>query len=107
MIVAKIRTGDLVQFLAGKDRGKRGKVLKVLPEAGRVVVEGLNIRKKHVRPKRAGEKGQIVEFPGSVPAARVALVCPHCQKAIRVARRFSDAREKERWCRKCRLGITA
>ena len=78
MIVAKIRTGDLVQFLAGQDRGKR-----------------------------AGEKGQIVEFPGSVPAARVALVCPHCQKAIRVARRFSDAREKERWCRKCRLGITA
>ena len=102
----KIRKGDNVQILTGKDAGRRGKILDVLPEAERVVVEGLNLRKKHSRPKRAGEKGQIIEFPASIPVSRVALVCPHCQKSIRVAFRMTEGGGKERWCRKCGAVIT-
>ena len=73
MIVAKIRTGDLVQFLAGKDRGKRGKVLKVLPEAGRVVVEGLNMRKKHQHARQDGKKGQVIEIAMPLRVSKLAL----------------------------------
>src|SRR3989338_9443037 len=97
----KIRKGDNVQILAGKDAGRRGKILDVLPAAQRVVVEGLNVRKKHSRARRAGEKGQIVEFPASLPVSRVGLVCPHCKKVIRVSQRISVGGVKERWCRKC------
>lgn len=104
----KIKTGDLIEILSGKDRLKRGKVLSVNAKADRLVVEGLNLRKRHSRPRRAGEKGQIVEFPASLPLSRVALVCPNCQKAVRVGFRVTVGGEqgsKERWCRKCQTTI--
>ncbi len=102
----KIKKGDNVQIIAGKDRGRHGKVLEVRAASDRVVVEGLNIRKKHSRPRRGGEKGQIIEFPASLPASRVMLVCPHCQKLIRVAYRIPEGGVKERWCRKCGATIS-
>ncbi len=101
----KIRKGDNVQILSGKDRGKRGKVQHVYPTTDHVVVEGLNIKKKHSRPRKGGEKGQIVEFPGRLLASRVALVCPNCSKAIRVSYRVSADGKKERWCKKCKTPI--
>ena len=97
----KIRKGDTVELRSGKDRRKRGKVLEVFPRRQKLTVEGLNIRKKHSRPRKAGEKGQIIEFPAPLPASRVMLVCPTCQKAIRVAYRTSGDGLKERYCRKC------
>lgn len=106
MTALKIRKGDTVQVLAGKDRGKRGKVLRVLPETHRIVVEGLNIRKKHTRPRKQGEKGQIVEFPATMPVGRASLVCPHCQKTLRVGFRMNAEGKKTRWCRKCQSVIT-
>lgn len=101
----KIRKGDIVEVQAGKDRTKRGKVLEAFPARLAVVVEGVNIRKKHSRPRRAGEKGQIIEFPAAMPASRVLLVCPSCQKAIRVGYRIPEGGKKERFCRKCKASI--
>ncbi|PJE76018.1 50S ribosomal protein L24 [Candidatus Uhrbacteria bacterium CG10_big_fil_rev_8_21_14_0_10_48_11] len=102
----KIRKGDTVQVLGGKDRGRQGKVLSVHPKDLRLVVEGLNIRKKFNKARREGERGQIVEFPASLPISRVALVCPSCKKPIRVAYRHLADGKKERRCRKCDAGIT-
>lgn len=103
----RIRHGDVVQILTGKDRGKRGTVLRVMPKTGRVVVEGLNIKKKHARPRKQGEKGQIVEFPAALPAAKVGLVCRHCQKVTRVSIHVGADGKKERRCQKCRSAVGA
>src|SRR3989338_2424297 len=101
----KIRKGDTVQILSGKDRTRRGKVMRVLPKTFQIVVEGLNLRKKHSRPRRQGEKGKIIDFQAALPSARAGLVCPHCQKVVRVGQRFSADGKKERWCRKCKASI--
>ncbi len=100
----KIKKGDLVKMLAGKDKGKTGRVLKAFPKQRRVVVEGLNLYKKHTRPRRQGEKGEIVSIARPVDVSNLALICPHCQKAIRVGYRFQD-QKKMRYCRKCQQFI--
>lgn len=97
----KIRKGDLVQILSGKDKGKRGKVLEMKRDLNKVVVEGLNLRKKHLRSKKQGEPGQIVEFPGTMNISNVGLVCSSCQAVSRVAVRVLESGTKERYCRKC------
>ena len=101
----KIKSGDTVLIQVGKDRGKTGKVLRVFPRELRLVVEGRNIVKKHVRPRRAGEKGQRVEVPAPLPVARVLLVCPSCQKATRVGLRRTAEGRRERLCKKCQALI--
>lgn len=103
----KIRKGDTVQLLTGKDRGKRGQVIQVQPEKDRLVVEGLNVRKKHVRPRRQGEKGQTAEFSGAVNSSNVALVCGSCKKTTRVGVRVLQDGKKERFCKKCNAAIVA
>lgn len=105
MIKLKIKTGDTVLIQVGKDRGKTGKVLRVFPKVGRLIVEGRNIVKKHVRPRRAGEKGQRIEVPAPMPVARVMLVCPSCQKATRVGVRRTPEGRRERLCKKCQAVI--
>ena len=97
-IKLNIKKGDEVQVIAGAARGGKGRVAHVLKEAGRVVVEGVNLRPKHVRAKRQREKGQIVEAPRSVHLSDVQLVCPHCGKLTRAGRRT----EKERTVRVCK-----
>ena len=79
----KIKKGDQVQIIAGKDRGKRGKILNVIAPRGKVVVEGLNIVKKHRRPRKEGEKGQRVEIPAPLDISNVMLICSHCGKLTR------------------------
>lgn len=105
MVKLKIKKGDTVLVQVGKDRGRTGKVLTVIPRAGRLVVEGANIVKKHVRPRRAGEKGQRVEVPASMPVARVLLVCPSCGKATRVGIHRDAEGGRERRCKKCQAPI--
>lgn len=101
----KIKKNDKVKILAGKDRGKTGKVLQVFPAEKRVSVEGLNILIKHLRPQRRGEKGQRIEFPGLMNISNVALVCPKCGKNTRVAYKTiknEDGKTKKfRVCKKC------
>jgi len=96
----KIKKGDQVLIISGKDRGRKGKVLEVLSKENRVVVEGINIKKKHVRPKRSGEKGQIVQLPGPIHASNVKLICKNCGKPTRLGFKI-EAGKKIRICKKC------
>ena len=96
----KIRKGDQVLIISGKDKGRKGKVIEASPKEGRIVVEGINLRKKHMRPKKAGEKGQIVELPGPLSVSNVKLICPKCKKTTRVGYKL-EGEKKYRVCKKC------
>jgi large subunit ribosomal protein L24 len=96
----KIKKGDQVLIIKGKDRGKVGKVIKALPKENRVVIEGLNLVKKHIKPRREGEKGKIIEIPKPISVSNVKLICPHCSKATRIGYKF-EGQEKYRYCKKC------
>lgn len=100
----KFKIGDTVKITAGKDKGRTGKILKVLPQDQKVLVEGLNVYKKHMKP-RGNEAGQIVTLPRPISTASVALVCPSCGKATRVG--FDASQDpKVRVCHLCRQVIT-
>ena len=89
---------------SGKDRGKEGKILKVLPKENLIVVEGLNLHKKHARAKQTDKKGEVVLIPGPVNFSKVQLICPHCSKPARIG--FEVGGEnKVRICKKCRQAI--
>jgi len=103
-ITMRLKKGDTVKILGGKDRGKTGTILHALPEAGRVVIDGLNVFKKHSRPRRQGEKGQMVLVPRPMPASKVMLVCPNCKQPTRIGARVEGAR-KVRFCKKCEAAI--
>lgn len=100
-----IKKNDKVKILAGKDRGKIGKVLQVLRAENKVSIEGLNLLIKHLRPKRSGEKGQRIEFPAFISLSNVELVCPKCGRPTRVAHKVVKGAEgkakKFRFCKKC------
>lgn len=100
-----IKKGDNVLIISGKDRGRKGKVIKALPDRGRVVVEGINIHKKHAKPRKQGEKGQVVEIAASIDASNAKLICPKCSKASRVGYRASEGDRKYRICKKCKEEI--
>jgi large subunit ribosomal protein L24 len=96
----KIKKGDTVLVISGKWKGKTGKVLRAFPREMKVLVEGVNIVKKHQRPRRTGEKGQIVEIPKPIPVSKVKLICPSCKKATRISYKI-EGDEKFRVCKKC------
>jgi large subunit ribosomal protein L24 len=95
-----IKKGDQVKVLAGKDRGKTGKVLEVHPKSGKLVVEGLNISVRFSKPKRQGEKGQRMELPAAMPVGKVMMICPHFGKPTRIAHEVKD-NGNFRKCKKC------
>ncbi len=96
----RIKKGDQVKILAGKDRGKTGNVLRVIPDEERVVVENINVHKKHTGPRRSGEKGQIIQAPAPIHISNIALICTKCGKPTRVGFRFEETK-KVRYCKKC------
>lgn len=96
----KIKKGDIVNILSGKDRGKTGKVIRVLPDEMRVLVEGVNLKKKHVRSKRQDKKGEVILMPGFMNISRAMLVCPNCKKPTRVAYAMGGDK-KYRMCKHC------
>lgn len=100
----KIRKNDNVKILSGKDRGKTGKVLRVLPTAEKALVEGLNLVKKHVRPRKQGEKGQRVSVPATLDISNLMLICPKCSKAARIGYKQGE-KNKFRICKKCKSEI--
>jgi large subunit ribosomal protein L24 len=100
----KIKKNDQVKLIAGKDRGKTGKVLHVFPEVKKIVVEGLNLVKKHVHPKKEGEKGQRIEVPAKLAISNAMLVCPKCGKPTRIGY-SQNGNEKLRVCKKCKAEI--
>lgn len=96
----KIKTNDQVLIVAGKDKGKKGKVLEVLTVAEKLVVENINMAKKHRRPRKQGEKGQIVQVPRPLHISNVKLICPKCGEASRTGHKMTEA-GKFRICKKC------
>jgi large subunit ribosomal protein L24 len=97
----KLKKGDRVKVIAGKDLGKDGVIMRVIPEKNKVIVEGVNIAKKHQRPTRATMQGGIIDKDMPLNASNVALICGSCG-ATRIGYRFDDAGKKIRICRKCK-----
>ena len=97
----KIAKNDIVEVIAGNDCGKRGKVLKVLPRAGRVVVEGVNFIHRHTRPRSQGDKGGIIEKEAPVHVSNVMLVCTKCNKGVRAKTKILADKSKTRVCAQC------
>jgi len=104
----KIKKEDKVKIIAGKDKGKTGKVLQVFPSKKTVSVEGRNLLIKHLRPNREGEKGQRIEFPAPLNVSNLMLICPKCGKDTRVGCKIvksntegSNKKTKSRVCKKC------
>ena len=101
--VYAIRKNDSVIVITGRDRGTRGRVLRVLPEKRRVIVEGVNFIKRHTRPNpQKNIKGGIVEREAPLSASNVQLVCPECSNPTRVGRKLLDDGRRVRFCRKCK-----
>jgi large subunit ribosomal protein L24 len=101
-LATPIRKNDNVVVTTGKDRGKRGRVLKVVPEKNRLVIEGVNFIKRHTKPNpQRGIKGGLVEREASLHASNVQLVCPECGKPTRLGRKILGDGRKVRICRKC------
>ena len=95
-----VKVNDNVLVIAGKDKGKQGKVLEVFPDKERAIVEGINMITKHVKPTRMGQSGGIIKTEAPVYASKVQLVCPKCGKPTRVGHVVEDGK-KLRVCKKC------
>jgi large subunit ribosomal protein L24 len=97
----KIHKGDRVVVLSGKDRGREGTVTFAYPDKDRVIVDGLNVAKKHQKPTRSTEQGGIIDKEMPMDVSNVALLCPSCSKPTRAGYRFEPDGTKVRICRKC------
>ena len=101
-----VKKGDNVEVLSGKNRGKRGKVLRVLPAEGKVLVEGVNVVKRHTKPQGAAvPQGGILEKAMPIHASKVMLVCPQCNERTRVGRKAMDDNTRVRFCKSCEKEI--
>lgn len=96
----KLRKGDTILVISGKDKGKKGKVVQVFPKANRIIVEGINLRKKHVRAKKQGEKGQVIESPSPFHVSNAKVICTKCKKATRMGYKIINGK-KNRTCKSC------
>ena len=96
----RIRKGDNVQVLSGNDKGKTGEVLEVIPKEDKIVVKGVNVRKKHVKARKQGDESGIISVECAIPASKVNVVCPKCGKVTKVGYRV-DGDKKVRVCKKC------
>jgi large subunit ribosomal protein L24 len=100
----RIRKGDTVEVIQGKERGKRGKILRVLADEERVVVERVNFIKRHVRPSQKTPQGGVIEREASIHVSSVKLVCPGCGQPVRVGVRM-EGEDKVRYCKKCNVQV--
>ncbi len=100
-----IRKNDTVVVLSGKDKGKEGKVLKVMPEAGKVIVEKVNVVSRHQRPRKQGEQGGIKQYEAPIYSCKVMRVCPKCNKPTRAAHKILADGKKVTVCKKCSAEI--
>ena len=112
----KIKVNDKVSVLSGKDKGKTGKVLQILPDMNKLVVEGINVMYKHIKSQKRGEKGQRVQFNGPINVSNIMFVCPKCNKSSRLGikeqsetvattEKKSSRRTKSRFCKKCNEAV--
>ena len=101
-----VKTGDTVVILSGKDKGKKGKVLAVSPKEGKIIVEGCNMIKKHVKPRKMGDKGGIIDAESAMYACKAMVVCPKCGKPTRIAHKVNRDGSKVRLCKHSDCGET-
>jgi large subunit ribosomal protein L24 len=97
----KLKTGDTVFVIAGKDKGKIGRILRVFPKEDKAIVEGVNRIKKHVKPTPRNPQGGIIEVFGKIHISNLMLVCPKCKKPTRVGIKILEDKRKLRYCKKC------
>lgn len=105
-----VKTGDEVLVIAGKNKGRRGKITRSIPTANRVVVENVNIVKKHVKPRGPRQRGGIIEVEAPLHISNVMLICPKCGKASRTGQRINEgegkvSRRKVRFCKACDASV--
>jgi len=110
MAKLNVKVGDTVMVITGEDSNKKnntGKVQKVFPETGKIIVEGMNMVKKHQKPRGQGMPGGIIEKEAAIPACKVMIVCPKCKKPTRVGHKMTDGEKarKVRVCKKCGAAI--
>ena len=96
-----VRKDDSVLVITGKDKGKQGKVLVAMPQDGKVIVEGVNVVKRHTKPNGQAQPGGIIEKEAAIDASNVMLYCPNCKQGVRVAVKVLENGEKVRVCKKC------
>jgi len=101
----KIRKGDIVQVIKGKDKGKKGKVLNVSLETGRALIEGINLAKKHKRQTNQDQKGGIISIEMPISVSNIALVCKSCNRATRIGFQIMKDGTKSRICKACKEAI--
>jgi len=102
--MSRIKVGDEVVVLSGKDKGRKGKVIERIPKKDRIIVEGVSITKRHIRATRRGQESGIVEREAPIPSCKVMLICPRCGKNARIGIKISEMdeeKEKLRICKKC------
>jgi large subunit ribosomal protein L24 len=97
----KIKKGDTVEVLSGKNRGKRGQVMRSFPEKGKVIVDGANMAKRHTKPRGATMQGGIIDKDMPLPVSAVAIVCTACGRPSRIGYQVDDAGRKLRFCKRC------
>lgn len=100
----KIKKDDTVLVITGKDKGKQGKVLQTFPKNTQILVAQVNLKKKHQKPKKQGEKGQVVQMPGLISISNVKLICSKCEKAVKVGYK-TEGEKKYRMCKKCKENL--
>ena len=95
-----VKKGDTVLIISGEDRGNKGKVLEVSPAEGKVIVEGRNMVKKHVKPRKMGEPGGLIKAESALYASKVQLICPKCGRPTRIGHAINSKGKKVRTCKK-------
>lgn len=96
----RIKKGDTVQVLSGNDKGKKGEVLEIMPKTEKAIVKGVNVRKRHIKPKKQGEEGGIIPVECAIHSSKLNVVCPKCNKPTRIGYSL-EKDEKVRVCKKC------
>ncbi|MHB1610864.1 MAG: 50S ribosomal protein L24 [Sulfobacillus sp.] len=104
-MAVNVRKGDLIRVIAGRDKGKEGRIVRSIPREERVLVEKINLVKRHQKPNQEYAQGGIITKEAPIHVSNVMLVCPSCKKATRVAHKFLDSGKKVRACKKCGAAI--
>ncbi len=101
MIKCKLKKGDEVLVIRGKDRGKKGKILRIIRKENRAIVENINLVEKKQRPTQDNPQGGIIKIEEAIPVSSLQIVCPSCQKNTRIGIRLLENNQKIRYCKKC------
>jgi len=96
-----VKTDDEVIVVSGDDKGKRGKIIAVSPKEGKIIVDGVNVVSKHVKPRRQGQPGGIIKAPGAIYACKVMPYCSKCGRGVRIKHKKTDGQKSVRICAKC------